>query len=54
MKLFDQLRRSESSALRLDGAPQAGDVIIEIGLVLAVHLAFALAVGLTLNALGIV
>jgi hypothetical protein len=33
--------------------PQAGEVLTEIGLILAIHLAVALAVGLSLRALGI-
>jgi len=33
--------------------PRAGEVVAEIGLILAIHLAVALAIGLSLRALGI-
>ncbi len=35
------------------GAPTSGEVLFEIGLVLAVHLAFAVAVVLSLDAYGV-
>jgi hypothetical protein len=52
MRLFNQQRRLERSVPQVEGAPSAGDVIVEIGLVVALHLAFALAVTLTLNGYG--
>ena len=39
--------------MQLEDAPLAREVLLEIGLVLAVHLALALAVALTLGTLGI-
>ena len=35
-------------------APTSGEVLFEIGLILAVHLAFAVAVVLTLDAYGVI
>jgi hypothetical protein len=37
----------------VDEYPGAGQVVSEIGLILAIHLAVALAIGLTLRALGL-
>jgi hypothetical protein len=51
MRLLGQ-PRLEHSAIDLDAKPRAHDVIVEIGLVVAVHLAFALAVAFTLNSFG--
>ena len=51
MRLVGQ-QSSNREALPLE-APQAGDVVVEIGLIVALHLALALAVALTLNAFGI-
>jgi hypothetical protein len=53
MRLFNHIRRSDQPPLQLDTMPHVREVIVEIGLVLAVHLAFALAVALALNAFGI-
>lgn len=52
MNILGHQHRSEDSAIQGDAAPEAGKVIVEIGLVVALHLALALAVALTLNALG--
>jgi hypothetical protein len=52
MRLFGHTDRTERPALPAEATPQAADVAIEIGLVLAVHLALAVAVVLTLNACG--
>jgi len=49
MRLFGQQRRAEWSALKLETSPQAGEVIVEIGLVLAAHLAIALLVCLVVG-----
>jgi hypothetical protein len=43
----------ESLTGRGSAAPTPGEITIEIGLVLALHLAFAVAVLLTLNVLGV-
>jgi hypothetical protein len=64
MKLFlSHFSRSQAHATRptprrlesplADDFPAPGEVLVEIGLVLAIHLAVALAVILTLRAFGI-
>jgi hypothetical protein len=45
--------RSPSAVESVDASPRAGEVTSEIGLMLAIHLAVALAVGVTLTACGI-
>jgi hypothetical protein len=53
MRSFTRLRHPERLAVQLEAAPQAREVLLEIGLIMAVHLAFALAVALTLSTFGI-
>ena len=53
MRLFNHIGRSQEPAFQFDVAPRLADVVVEIGLVLALHLAFALGVVLTLSAFGI-
>jgi hypothetical protein len=52
MRSFDRLH-PEHPAAQLKAAPRAREMLLEIGLVVAVHLAFALAVVLTLDTFGI-
>ena len=52
MSSSGQQRHFECSASPLEVAPSASEMMVEIGLVVALHLAFALAVVLSLNAFG--
>ena len=52
MRLLDRLH-PQHPAVQVEDAPLAHEVLLEIGLVLAVHLALALAVALTLGTLGV-
>lgn len=52
MKRIHLASRSSRAISNAD-TPRSGDVVFEIGLTLALHLAFALAVVLTLTAYGI-
>jgi len=53
MRLLGHEHGTEWSALELEALPRAREVIVDIGFVMAVHLAFAVAVVLTLDAFGL-